>query len=84
MTEKDFSQGAAWMKGEIMPIGEAAIPVTDWGLTHSDITYDVVHVWDGRFFRMADYLERFERSMEKVRLSVEQDREDMRRSNRSR
>ena len=79
MTEKDFSQGAAWMKGEIMPIGEAAIPVTDWGLTHSDITYDVVHVWDGRFFRMADYLERFERSMEKVRLSVEQDREDMRR-----
>ena len=52
MTEKDFSQGAAWMKGEIMPIGEAAIPVTDWGLTHSDITYDVVHVWDRRTFSM--------------------------------
>ena len=79
MTDKDFSNGAAWMHGEIMPINDAAIPVTDWGLTHSDITYDVVHVWDGRFFRMEDYLARFERSMEKVRLKVDQDREDMRR-----
>ena len=79
MAEKDFSKGAAWMAGEFMPVNEAVIPVTDWGLTHSDITYDVVHVWDGRFFRMNDYLERFERSMEKCRLSVEQGREDMRR-----
>lgn len=79
MADKDFSKGAAWMAGEIMPVNEAAIPVTDWGLTHSDITYDVVHVWDGRFFRINDYLERFERSMEKCRLSVEQDREDIRR-----
>ncbi|MEP0941363.1 MAG: aminotransferase class IV [Rhizobiaceae bacterium] len=79
MADKDFSNGAAWMAGEIMPVNEAAIPVTDWGLTHSDITYDVVHVWDGRFFRMEDYLARFERSMEKCRLSVEQDRNDMRR-----
>ena len=79
MAKKDFSNGAAWMRGEILPIGEAAIPVTDWGLTHSDITYDVVHVWDGRFFRMDDYLDRFERSLSKCRLSVEQNRDDMRR-----
>ena len=79
MTDKDYSKGAAWMAGDIMPVNEAAIPVTDWGLTHSDITYDVVHVWDGRFFRINDYLERFECSMEKCRLKVEQDREDIRR-----
>ena len=79
MAEKDFSKGAAWMAGEIMPVNEAAIPVTDWGLTHSDITYDMVHVWDGRFFRINDYLQRFESSMEKCRMSVEQDREDIRR-----
>lgn len=47
---KDLSSGAAWMRGEIIPTREAAIPVTDWGLTHSDITYDVVHAWEGRFF----------------------------------
>ncbi len=79
MANEEFSNGAAWMAGKIMPIGEATIPVTDWGLTHSDITYDVVHVWDGQFFRMDDYLERFERSLAKCRLSVDQNREDIRR-----
>lgn len=73
-----WSAGAAWMKGEIMPVADAAIPVTDWGLTHSDITYDVVHVWDGRFFRLDDYLERFERSLQRCRLSVPQTRREMR------
>ena len=48
--DNDFSHGAAWMRGDVMPTRDAAIPVTDWGLTHSDITYDVVHTWDGRFF----------------------------------
>ena len=77
MSKIDWSAGAAWMRGEIIPISKAAIPVTDWGLTHSDITYDVVHVWDGRFFRMDDYLARFERSLEKCRLSVPQTRDEM-------
>ncbi|MGI9363605.1 MAG: aminotransferase class IV [Rhizobiaceae bacterium] len=79
MVVKDYSKGAAWMRGEIMPVNEAAIPVTDWGLTHSDITYDVVHVWDGRFFRMDDYLDRFDKSMAKCRLSVEQNKDEIRR-----
>lgn len=79
MVKQDWSAGAAWMNGEIMPIGQAAIPVTDWGLTHSDITYDVVHVWDGRFFRMDDYLDRFQESLQKCRLSVPQTKDDMRR-----
>lgn len=79
MTSNEWSAGAAWMRGEIMPIDRAAIPVTDWGLTHSDITYDVVHLWDGRFFRMDDYLARFERSLEKCRLTIPQSRDDIRR-----
>ena len=77
MNDVDWSAGAAWMRGEIMPIGEAAIPVTDWGLTHSDITYDVVHVWDGRFFRIDDYLERFEHSQQKLRLDIPQTQDDI-------
>ena len=79
MQEINWSEGVAWMRGEIMPIGRAALPVTDWGLTHSDITYDVVHVWDGRFFRINDYLERFENSLAKCRLSVSQNRDEMKR-----
>ena len=67
------------MKGEIIPIGDAKISVTDWGLTRSDITYDVVHVWEGKFFRLDDYLDRFHVSIEKLRLDIPQSREDMKR-----
>lgn len=66
----DFGKGAAWMGGEIVPIAEARIGVTDWGLTHSDIAYDVVPVWNGGFFRLNDYLDRFEASMAFHRMDV--------------
>lgn len=64
----DWSKGAAWMAGEIVPIAEAKIPVTDWGVTRSDITYDVAPVWQGGFFRLDDYIGRFTASMEALRL----------------
>lgn len=65
----DWSTGAAWMAGEIIPVGEAKIPVTDWGVTRSDITYDVVSVWEGGFFRLDDHVERFMDSMRAVRMA---------------
>lgn len=74
----DFSAGAAWMNGQIIPVSEAKISVFDWGLTRSDITYDVVHVWEGAFFRLEDYLDRFEVSMKKMRLDVGMDRSAIR------
>jgi len=74
----DFSAGAAWMNGQIIPVSEAKISVFDWGLTRSDITYDVVHVWEGAFFRLEDYLDRFEVSMKKMRLDVGMDRSTIR------
>ncbi|WP_305988258.1 aminotransferase class IV [Roseibium sp. MMSF_3544] len=66
--QTDLASGAAWMRGKIMPIGEASIPVNDWGLIHSDITYDVVPVWEGGFFRLRLYLGRFFRSMKTLHL----------------
>ena len=74
----DFSAGAAWMNGQVMPISEAKISVFDWGLTRSDITYDVVHVWEGAFFRLDDYLDRFEVSMKKLRFDVGMGRSSIR------
>lgn len=75
----DLSKGAAWMNGEIIPIKDAKISVLDWGLTRSDITYDVVHVWEGKFFRINDYLDRFMVSIEKLRLDIPQSREEIKR-----
>ncbi|WOV91336.1 MAG: aminotransferase class IV [Candidatus Zeuxoniibacter abyssi] len=67
---KTFSQGAAYVEGQIVPIDEAKISLLDWGFLHSDATYDVVHVWHGKFFRLQSHLQRFFSGMEKLRLSI--------------
>ena len=74
---KDLSKGAAWMRGKVMPIHEASLPLNDWGLTRSDITYDVVPVIDGAFFRLTDYLNRFEASMKDMRLDPKLSRDEI-------
>ncbi len=67
-TATDYSQGAAYVRGQYLPIAEAAIPLTDWGFLRSDATYDVVTVWEGAFFRLDAHLERFMHSCAKFRL----------------
>ena len=62
-------EGAAFIDGELVPIAEARIPILDWGFLRSDCTYDVVHVWNGRFFRLDHHLDRFERSAAGLRLT---------------
>lgn len=69
-----WPDGAAWIDGRYVPVGEARIPITDWGFTRSDVTYDVVHVWRGSFFRLADHLARFEASVRGLRMSLPLDR----------
>ncbi|WP_366554140.1 aminotransferase class IV [Ruegeria sp. ANG10] len=60
-----------------MPISEAKISVLDYGLLHSDATYDVVHVWDGAFFRLENHLDRFFAGLEKLHISIEYDRDQV-------
>ena len=60
--------GAAWIDGRYCPIGEAKLSVLDLGVTRSDCTYDVVHVWEGRFYRLDAHLDRFAASMTRLRL----------------
>ena len=68
MTVSDFSKGAAFVRGQYVPISEASIPITDWGFLRSDATYDVVTVWKGSYFRLDAHLERFMRSCKRWRL----------------
>jgi branched-chain amino acid aminotransferase len=70
----DLSRGAAFVDGEIVPVGDAAVPILDTGFSRSDVTYDVVAVWDGAFFRLDDHLARFERSCAALRLTLPHDR----------
>ena len=74
MSSSVYSDGAAYVRGQFVPIAEATLPVTDWGFTRSDVVYDVVHVFDGCFFRLQDHLDRFELAMAKRRLRPPEDR----------
>ena len=72
-----FEAGAAFVDGERVPIGEAKVSIVDTGFSRSDVTYDVVGVWGGAFFRLADHLERFERSCRELRMTLPHSREEM-------
>ncbi|UWQ93324.1 aminotransferase class IV [Rhodobacteraceae bacterium M382] len=61
------------MDGQYLPIQEAKLSVLDYGFLHSDATYDVVHVWNGAFFRLGDHLERFFRGMSELHMSIPYD-----------
>ena len=65
------------MNGKFIQLSEARIPVLDWGFLRSDATYDVVHVWKGRFFRLDKHIDRFFQSSEKLRMPCTVSRIDL-------
>jgi branched-chain amino acid aminotransferase len=79
MGEEDvWSAGAAYVDGAFVPARDARIPVTDWAYRRSDVTYDVVGVWGGAFFRLDDHLRRFRASMAALRMRPPEDEAGLR------
>jgi len=74
----DYSKGAAFIGGQNVAIADAKISLLDWGFLHSDATYDVAHVWQGKFFRIYDHIARFQASMANLRMSLPYDRNQIR------
>jgi branched-chain amino acid aminotransferase len=72
MTETlhDPAAGIAFVEGRYMPLALASVPLIDRGFVRSDATYDVVHVYEGRFFRLDDHIARFHASMRELRMSL--------------
>lgn len=73
--DNPFAAGCAHVGGNFVPIGEAGIPIRDFGFLRSDATYDVIHVWNGAFFRLDQHLDRFFRNVERLRMSCPLSRE---------
>jgi branched-chain amino acid aminotransferase len=73
-----WPNGAAYIDGRYMPIEAAMIPISDWGYRRSDVTYDVVGVWGGAFFRLDDHIRRFRRSMRALRLEPPESDDEIR------
>lgn len=72
-----INKGIAYIEDKYAPINEAKISILDWGFLHSDATYDVVHVWNGKFFRLDDHLDRFYAGMEKLHLTIPHTRDGL-------
>ena len=75
--ERGFPSGTAFIDGGFCDISEARISILDFGFLHSDATYDVVHVWRRRFFRLDRHLDRFLDNVAKLRLALPFDRETL-------
>src|SRR6185503_13920101 len=58
----------ACVDGNFMPSRDATIPATDEGLLRGDGIFEVIRVYDGRPFALADHLDRLERSGANLRL----------------
>ncbi|MGN6536835.1 MAG: aminotransferase class IV [Mesorhizobium sp.] len=74
-----YPSGVAYLDGQYVPMSEAKVSVLDYGFLHSDATYDTVHVWDGRFFRLDLHMERFFGGLERLRMTIPFDRDGVRR-----
>ncbi|KAL3471467.1 aminotransferase [Aspergillus californicus] len=76
-SDNPFAKGIAYVDGEFVLPSEARVPLLDEGFMHSDLTYDVPSVWDGRFFRLDDHLNRLADSCDKMRLKLPFSKEEV-------
>lgn len=70
--------GCAYVDERYVAPEDAKISLFDWGFLHSDATYDVAHVWQGKFFRLDDHLDRFFASCARLRLDPARPRDAVR------
>src|SRR5947209_17182555 len=61
----------ACLDGEIMPLAEARVPVSDEGLLRGDGVFEALRLYDGRAFAFEAHMERLARSAENLRLPVD-------------
>src|SRR5436190_20463214 len=60
----------ACLDGRIAPAEETYVPATDEGLLRGDGVFEVLRVYDGAPFALADHLARIERSAANLRLEL--------------
>jgi branched-chain amino acid aminotransferase len=72
-----YPSGIAYLDGQYVRMDQAKISVLDYGFLHSDATYDTVHVWEGRFFRLDRHLDRFFGGMQRLRMTLDISRQEV-------
>lgn len=59
----------AYVNGQFLPLENATVSVLDRGFLFSDSVYEVIPVYAGTAFRMADHLERLANSLDGLRIA---------------
>jgi D-alanine transaminase len=57
-----------YLNGELMPLEEARISVMDRGFLFGDGVYEVIPVYGGRLFRLAQHMQRLDNSLHSIRM----------------
>ena len=68
-------ESQVYLNGEFLRVDEAKISVLDRGFIFGDGIYEVVPVYQGNAFRMAEHLNRLDRSLAALRIAQPFDRE---------
>lgn len=67
-----------YLNDEYLPLEQARVPVLDRGFLFADGVYEVMPVYGGRLFRLAEHLARLDNSLEGIRLQNPLSREQWR------
>lgn len=63
-------QRQIWLNGDILPFNDARIDVQDRGYQFADGVYEVVRVYSGRAFTLAEHLERLKNSADAIGITL--------------
>ena len=64
-----------YLDGEFLPLNQAKVSVMDRGFLFGDGAYESIPVYGRRLFRFDDHMARFERSLGKLEIEADLDRE---------
>ncbi|MNX53400.1 D-alanine aminotransferase [compost metagenome] len=67
-------ESQVYLNGEFLRVDEAKVSVLDRGFIFGDGIYEVVPVYQGKAFRMAEHLNRLDRSLAALRITPPMDR----------
>src|SRR6185436_7760136 len=59
-----------WFNGEVIPMSEARVGVEDRGFQFADGVYEVLRIYNGRPFTLAEHMARLKRSCEGLKLAL--------------
>ncbi len=69
MSGSEVPEQIAYVNGDYVALDQARVSVLDRGFLFADSVYEVIPVYDGRCYRLADHIARLQRSLAGIRLA---------------